>query len=400
MTGTLAGRGRPRPVPPQVIAILSAELPMLTEEIIGEVRRSVSEESGQGRSVRRPTIRVSVEQVMAAFVDQVTGAGDVHEHRDELCRELGRSMAYEGRSLDALQAAYRVGVQVAWRRVSDVAQRRRLPSGAMTQLADALFSYIDELASLSVEGYLEARSRSVEEMAGEHRRLLRMALRPGAVPGVLSEAAEAAGWPLPDEVTMVALPAGARCVRAALDQDVLADLGDAEPHLLMPGTFDTERRQMLSDALPERRCAVGLSVPLAQAVDSLRWARRALALVESGVLEDGSPTLCERYLLELWLLSDEALLDQISRRRLSELAGMSRTQRSRMTETLGAWLEAQGNAVETARRLRVHPQTVRYRMRRLMEMFDEQLADPAARFALDAVLRAHRLRQRRRVPMR
>ncbi|MGP4022258.1 helix-turn-helix domain-containing protein [Actinomadura sp. 3N407] len=400
MTGTLAGRGRPGPVPPQVIAILSAELPSLAEEIISEVRRSVPEDARQGGKVRQPTIRASVEQVMAAFVDQVTGAGNTHEHRDELCRELGRSAAYEGRSLDALQAAYRVGVQVAWRRVADVAQRRRLPSGVMTQLADALFSYIDELASLSVQGYLEARSRSADELAGVHRRLLRMALRPGAPGGALAEAAETAGWPVPDEATLVALPAGARCVRAALDEDVLADLGDAEPHLLVPGTFDTARRQMLVNALPERRSAVGLTVPLAEAAHSLRWARRALALVEAGVLEDGGPTLCERHLLELWLLSDEALLDQLSRRQLGALTGMSRTQRSRMTETLGAWLEAQGNAVETARRLRVHPQTVRYRMRRLGETFDEQLADPASRFVLDAVLRAHRLRQVRRPSMR
>ena len=67
----------------------------------------------------------------------------------------------------------------------------------------------------------------------------------------------------------------------------------------------------------------------------------------------------------------------------------------RMTETLGAWLEAQGNAVEAARRLRLHPQTVRYRMRQISVTFDRQLTDPAARFVLDAVLRAHRLRERR-----
>lgn len=399
MTGTLAGRGRPGPVPPQVIAILSAELPSLADEIVSEVKRSVPGNAVRG-ATRQPTIRVSVEQVMAAFVDQVTGAGDTHEHRDELCRELGRVAAYEGRSLDALQAAYRVGVQVAWRRVSDVAHRRRLPSGVMTQLADALFSYIDELASLSVQGYLEARSRTADEVAGSHRRLLRLALRPGAPSGALAEAAQATGWSVPDEVTMVALPAGARCVRAALDDDVLADLGDAEPHLLVPGAFTEERRRMLVDALPERRSAVGLSVPLAEAADSLRWARQALALVEAGVLDDTGPTLCETHLLALWLLSDEALLEQLARRRLAALSGMSRSQRSRMAETLGAWLEAQGNAVETARRLGVHPQTVRYRMRRIGTVFDEQLADPASRFVLDAILRARRLRRERRLSMR
>jgi hypothetical protein len=395
MTGTLAGRGhRPGPIPPQVIAILSAELPSLAEEIIGEVRRSVPEYGRQDGAPRPPAFRVTVEQAMAAFVDEVSGGGDSHERRDELCRELGRSEAYEGRSLDALQAAYRVGVQVAWRRVAHVGRLRRLPSDVMTRLADALFAYIDELASLSVEGYLEAQS-SADERFAAHRRLLRLVLRPGAASAALDEPAEAAQWPVPVEVTMVALPAGARCVRRALDPDVLADLGDAEPHLLIPGGFGEERGGMLCEALPDRRAAVGLTVPLAEAADSLRWARQALALIEAGVLEDGGPTLCEPHLLELWLLSDGALLDQLVRRQLAVLSGMTRNRRMRTTETLGAWLESQGNAVEAARMLRLHPQTVRYRMRQISETLDERLADPEARFTLDAVLRAQRLRDRR-----
>jgi hypothetical protein len=397
MTGTLAGRGhRPGPIPPQVIAILSAELPSLAEEIIEEIRRSVPEYGRQGAAPGRPAFRITVEQAMAAFVDQVSGGRDSYARRDELCRELGRSEAHEGRSLDALQAAYRVGVQIAWRRVADVGRARRLPAGVMTRLADALFTYIDELASLSVEGYLEARS-AADERFGAHRRLLRLVLRTGAPRAVLDEPAEAAGWQVPREVTMVALPAGARCVREALDGDVLADLGDAEPHLLVPGGYDADRGRMLCAALPDRRAAVGLTVPLSEAADSLRWARQALALVEDGVLEDGGPTLCERHLLELWLLSDRALLDQLARRELAVLAGMTRTRRKRTTETLTAWLEAQGNAVEAARMLRLHPQTVRYRMRQISETFDAQLTDPGARFVLAALLRAHRLRERRSV---
>ena len=120
---------------------------------------------------------------------------------DAVHRKLGYGEFQQGRSLDALQAAYRVGVQVAWRRVADVASRRRLPSQVMTQLADALFSYIDELASLTVQGYLEARSRSADEVAGEHRRLLRLVLRPGAPGGALAETAKTVGWTVPPAPT-------------------------------------------------------------------------------------------------------------------------------------------------------------------------------------------------------
>ncbi|CNE84470.1 putative DNA-binding protein [Mycobacterium tuberculosis] len=395
MTETLTGRGgRPGALPPQVIAILSAELPSLAGEIMGEIRRAVPEYAQRDGTVVPDAFRVTVEQTMAAFLNQVSGSGVGHERRDELCRELGRTVAYEGRTLDALQAAYRVGVQVAWRRVAAVARDRRLPSEVMTRLAEALFAYNDELASLSVQGYLEVRSAG-DEPPGDKRRLLRLVLRPGAASGALARTAKATGWELPDAVAMVAMPTGARCIREALDADVLVNLADAAPHLLIPGGYGPERAAMLGRALPERRFAVGLTVPLGEAADSLRWARRALALVEAGLLEDGGPTLCERHLLELWLLSDGPLLDQLARRELAALAGMPRTRRMRMTETLGAWLEAQGNAVEAARRLRLHPQTVRYRMRQISVTFDRQLTDPAARFVLDAVLRAHRMRERR-----
>ena len=65
-----------------------------------------------------------------------------------------------------------------------------------------------------------------------------------------------------------------------------------------------------------------------------------------------------------------------------------------MTETLVAWLETSGTAPAMAERLSVHPQTVRYRMRNLERALDGQLSDPDTRFAIEAVLRATRLRDR------
>ncbi|MGH3241840.1 MAG: helix-turn-helix domain-containing protein, partial [Spirillospora sp.] len=47
-----------------------------------------------------------------------------------------------------------------------------------------------------------------------------------------------------------------------------------------------------------------------------------------------------------------------------------------------------------AKELDIHPQTVRYRMRRLEDILGDRLTDPDARFALEAVLRAMWLRER------
>ncbi|MFD0854914.1 helix-turn-helix domain-containing protein, partial [Actinomadura adrarensis] len=128
--------------------------------------------------------------------------------------------------------------------------------------------------------------------------------------------------------------------------------------------------------------------------DSLRWARRTLALVDAGILSGTGLARAEDHLLELWLLSDQALLDELERRVLDVPVRKGPVRRMRLTETLCAWLESESNAVGTAERLDVHPQTVRYRMKQINDLYGDQLADPDARFSLEAVLRAGRLRDR------
>jgi DNA-binding PucR family transcriptional regulator len=157
---------------------------------------------------------------------------------------------------------------------------------------------------------------------------------------------------------------------------------------------DSARRSALDAALTGRRAAVGLTVPLCDATHSLRWARRALALNRAGIIGDAGVTYCEDHMLALWLLSDEPLVEQLARRQLGALAGLTPLQRQRLTETYGTWLETRGTAAEMAGRLNVHPQTVRYRLRKLEQTLGGVLDDPDARFTMELVLRATRLRER------
>jgi DNA-binding PucR family transcriptional regulator len=117
-------------------------------------------------------------------------------------------------------------------------------------------------------------------------------------------------------------------------------------------------------------------------------------LSRDGIIDADKVVFCEDYLVEMWLLADEPLIDQLARRRLGAVAGLGAVQRQRLTETLIAWLETSGTAPAIAERLSVHPQTVRYRMRNLERALDGQLSDPDTRFAIEAVLRATRLRDR------
>ncbi|TDC89140.1 PucR family transcriptional regulator [Actinomadura sp. 7K507] len=394
MTRTLAPVAtEPRPKLPRRLAVMMRpELPSLSKEIIQEVRKSIPE---YGRPMQGPyveALRVGVERALTDFVEQVANPRAPRERYRETYRRLGRFESQEGRTLDTLQAAFRIGAQVAWRRIMKVGPRRHLSSDVMAQLADALFAYIDELAALALEGYMEARPDG--EIEGHRRRLLELLLRPLGAARVLAEVAERAQWTVPEEVTVVVAPPGSPYVRAALDEDVLADLTAAEPFLVVPGKLTRERRRSLLRVLPEGQLVVGPAVPIGGVTDSLRWARRTLGLVEAGILVDGPVTECDDHLLTLWLLSDQALVDRLASLHLSEMAEFPARQRERLVDTLRTWLVSRGTAAGIAEELDVHPQTVRYRIRQLEGILGDRLSDPDARFAIEVVLRAMRLQKK------
>ncbi|EOD69135.1 helix-turn-helix domain-containing protein, partial [Amycolatopsis vancoresmycina] len=97
------------------------------------------------------------------------------------------------------------------------------------------------------------------------------------------------------------------------------------------------------------------------------------------------------HLATYWLLADRFLLDELSAKVLAPLAGLTVKQRTRLAETLLCWLEHNGSTPEIAQALKIHPQTVRYRVSQLGELFGDHLADPAKRLEIQLALTAHRL---------
>jgi DNA-binding PucR family transcriptional regulator len=89
----------------------------------------------------------------------------------------------------------------------------------------------------------------------------------------------------------------------------------------------------------------------------------------------------------LLLRSDPLLAGELAADRLAPLAGLSPGSRTRLRETLRVWLAEQGRLSQVAERLGIHPQTARYRLGRLRELFGDALDDPDGRFWLELALR-------------
>src|SRR6185312_5973252 len=80
--------------------------------------------------------------------------------------------------------------------------------------------------------------------------------------------------------------------------------------------------------------------------------------------------------------NDPRLLQALRRKCLQPLAGLPAGSQNALRETLRAWLLHGGDRRATAAALQVHPQTVRYRMGRLRELFGDDLDDPGHRLKL------------------
>jgi DNA-binding PucR family transcriptional regulator len=84
--------------------------------------------------------------------------------------------------------------------------------------------------------------------------------------------------------------------------------------------------------------------------------------------------------------SSPALLGALRRQCLAPLDAFTESSRDRLVETLVAWLCHQGDRQRIAAALHIHPQTVRYRVARLREVFGETLETPAGRARLTLAL--------------
>ncbi|MDQ7805405.1 helix-turn-helix domain-containing protein [Amycolatopsis sp. A133] len=376
----LAGRFRPHADP-------------LARRILEEVQRAVPEYAKPLEGEFGKMIVLAIEQAVLSCIDSIENLASTQDNWAKLFMEVGKRVHHDGGSLNSLQAAYRAGGRAAWRYVAELGQAHRFPAAVLCVGAEAIFAYVEEISSYSVEGYTLAQAMATGTLERRRRRLFELLLAtPPSSPATLATMAKAAQWAMPEQVTVVALDPRTEHQPPPTPQlagDVLLDLEGPEPCFLTPNP-DRDLRG-LEGRLPGWRAAIGPRVRPADAATSLLWARRTLDLVRRGLAGDRPVTQTADHLATHWLLIDRFLLDELSAKALAPFAGLTVKQQTRLAETLLSWLEHNGNTPEIAQALRIHPQTVRYRVSQLSELFGDRLADPAHRLEIQMALRAHRL---------
>jgi hypothetical protein len=374
----------------EVADLIEPELEAVTGEILATIAREVPEyarplEGRFGRGIRTG-VGEALNQFVALIRDPEAGRG--------LGREvyvgLGRGELRQGRTLDSLQAAYRVGARVAWRRLSQVGREAKLDSEVLSLLAEAIFAYIDELSADSVEGYAAAQAESEDVRRRRRHELVSLLMRePAAEIGDLRAAARAAGWKLPRKLGALACAEDdLAAIARRLPVDVLVASFDELGCVLIPDPGGPGRGKAIAHAAGRRVATLGPASLPGQTRESWQLAKVALRALEAGsILADGLLQAEDR-LADLLLYESESLALRIAARRLAPFDSLTENARARMRETALAYVRQRGNSVEMAAELHVHPQTARYRVARLRELLGDQLDDPDARFELEIALRS------------
>ncbi len=148
----------------------------------------------------------------------------------------------------------------------------------------------------------------------------------------------------------------------------------------------------MRQAIRDVTAAIGPTVPRAELGEPGRLRSTALRAVEAGAIDADGLLDAEEHLAELVLFESGGLAERLAARRLAPLDELTPAGRARMEETALAYVQHGGNAAAMARALHLHPQTIRYRLGRLRELFGDDLGDPDARFELELALRSQAVR--------
>ncbi|MCZ2858844.1 PucR family transcriptional regulator [Blastococcus sp. VKM Ac-2987] len=374
------------PFPEAVAEAMRVELPRVAERAVEEIIVAVPSYADAFSGPMGRKISSAVELTLRGFLQLAAAGGNADAGTPggpvvEAAYALGRGEARTGRSMDALLAAYRVGARVSWRDMSAAAVAAGLGPEPVARFAELVFAYIDRLSAASVAGHADELASS-----GRARQRLRERLAHGLLTGSphteLTAMAQRAEWTPPRTLTAVLLPDGrTRGALASLDPRTLIAAEDVPELdrtsdlavLLVPDAEGAARGALLR-GLGGREAVVGPARTWWNAQASYHRALRALRLGMAP--DDAGPLDTDARLAELVVRADEDALADLRARVLAPLDSVGDTAREKLTETLRSWLLHHGRRDQVAAALFVHPQTVRYRMTQLREIYGPRLEEP------------------------
>jgi hypothetical protein len=316
-------------------------------------------------------------------------------------RHTGRLRAQQGAPLPEVLRAYRLGFGFLWEELLREARRHgERAVRALTDTAADIWSYSDEYAVALTESYREAVA-DARVSTDRHRSALVEALISGNLTDHGPPWEVAKLLDLPYEGTFVVVAAETAALGAeplAGVETRLRPLDIASAWRMQPGqqlgliSCGRHPVQPVVEVLGRLAAArVGIS-PVYSTLDQTPRALR-LARLAMQNLPPGTPRVAQfaDTPLNLLVAADPGTTRDVVDRVLGRVLALDPEDRTALLSTVEAWLDAGGSATAAGRSLFCHPNTVRYRLRRIEELTGRSVDDPRAAAELTVALQALRV---------
>jgi hypothetical protein len=380
----------PPGIPAELVALFRPHLPALVERIAARVQKNIPEYAGPASGKRHQLITTAVSGAIRQFVEIALGRTTRSTRVDDLFRQMGYGEAAAGHDLTAMHNALKLGTREAWDELRGLADTQGLSAAMLGQLGDALFAYIDHLSDQITVGYEAARTAREHDIHVVRTRLLAALVRKAPLEEIEALTTSAA-WPLPASLVVFAADARGEVTVPDLTEDKPSVLGrsDLTPALFVCARGDADDLvEHVRTHAPGVRLAMSWPVALSEIPDARRWTVRTLELADLDVIPNQAVLDCTQHRTLIWLHAEPALRRRLTQELLRPLLAETPNSREILSETLLDWLQTRDSAPAIASRLGVHAQTVRYRWKRINELFGEALHDPEFVIQLTLVLKA------------
>jgi predicted nucleotidyltransferase len=377
-----------------ISAALRTSLPALTERIVARIRAEIPFYAGQDIVTHddlHQSVRANIDYILASLTD--SAAPNLTAPN-----ATGRARAAQGAPLAEMLTAYRVGVAELWSAMAATARDLPgVPASDVIDLAGTVFAVQNTYTDAALTAYRDEAREMLRTQERERAALVEVILTGAAARGTLWEVANALRLPLDGSFLVVAAETDlghdpiprAESALAVLDVRSVWRL-DADLSLGVLSLPDRTRNAAVLNVLGRHATGrVGAS-PVFAELHQASWALELARLALGSHSGDARVTQFRDSPIDLLVAAAPHAALEAARAVLGSLLALPEDELELLLGTFEAWVRANGSATAAGAELFCHPNTVRYRLRRIEAASGRTLASPGEVAELVTAVRAWR----------
>jgi PucR C-terminal helix-turn-helix domain len=377
-----------------IIAAARTSLPELVERVAHRIRTEIPCYAA-GDVVAPADLRASVRANVDYILDSLSGTARANLSAPDA---TGRTRAAQGVPLAEMLTAYRVGVAELWSALVTAARGLPgVPADDVIELAGAVFAAQNTYSDAALAAYRDEAREILRRQERERAALVEVILTGAAAKGTLWEVANALRLPLDGAFLVIAAETEpghdpiprAESALAVIDVRSVWRL-DAEVSLGVLSLPDRSRNGAVLTVLDKHAThRIGAS-PVFGELHQAGWALQLARLALGSNSGNAGVAQFRDSPIDILVAAAPHAALETARAVLGGLLELPEEELDLLLGTFEAWVRASGSANAAGAELFCHPNTVRYRLRRIEAGTGRVLANPGDVAELVTAVRAWR----------